>query len=128
MTSTDAAAIYVGLNIVLLVALGARVVARRIAAGVAIGDGGDEELSLRIRSHGNASEYVPAFLVGLFMSAALGLAVWLVHLYGLMFTAGRVAHAWGLSKTVVRARQAGMVATWTAMLLVAGALVYQGIS
>ncbi len=69
MTSTQAVALYAGLNIALLVLLAIRVVGRRRSAQVSVGDGGDEDLALRIRTHGNAAEYVPAFLVGLFLSA-----------------------------------------------------------
>ena len=128
MTSTEAAAIYVGLNIALLVILGAMVVGRRVSARVSLGDGGDEKLGLRIRVHGNAAEYTPAFLVGLFMSASLGLAVELVHLMGIAFTLGRIAHAVGLSNTIAPARQAGMLLTWLPMLAIAGLLVWQGLS
>ena len=126
MNSTEAAAIYVGLNIALLVILGAMVVGRRVAARVSLGDGGDEKLNLRIRVHGNATEYVPAFLIGLFMSASLGLAVSLVHLLGAAFTLGRLLHAVGLWNTIAAARSIGMLLTWLPMLGVAGLLVWQG--
>lgn len=104
------------------------VVGRRVAARVSLGDGGDEKLALRIRVHGNATEYTPAFLIGLFLTASLGLAAWLVHLLGLAFTLGRIAHAIGLSNTIVPARQIGMLLTWLAMFAVAALLVWQGLS
>ena len=128
MNSTQAAAIYVGVNIALLVFLGARVVGRRRSAQVSVGDGGDATLNLRIRTHGNASEYIPAFLVGLFMTASLGLAVWGVHALGAVFTFGRVLHAIGLSGTVMPARAFGMILTWLPMLAVAGLLVWQALT
>ena len=128
MNSTQAAAIYVGVNIALLVFLGARVVGRRRSAQVSVGDGGDAALNLRIRTHGNASEYIPAFLVGLFMTASLGLAVWGVHVLGAVFTLGRVLHAIGLSGTVMPARAFGMILTWLPMLAVAGLLVWQALT
>ncbi|MEZ6012578.1 MAG: MAPEG family protein [Hyphomonas sp.] len=128
MNSTQAAAIYVGVNIALLVFLGARVVGRRRSAQVSVGDGGDATLNLRIRTHGNASEYIPAFLVGLFMTASLGLAVWGVHVLGAVFTLGRVLHAIGLSGTVMPARAFGMILTWLPMLAVAGLLVWQALT
>ena len=125
MNSTQAAAIYAGLNIALLVVLGARVVGRRRAAQVSTGDGGDAGLNLRIRTHGNASEYIPAFLVGLFMTASLGTAVMPVHALGATFTLGRLMHAVGLSATVMPARAFGMLLTWIPMLGVAGLLIWQ---
>lgn len=127
MNSTQAAAIYVGLNIALLIFLGARVVGRRRSAQVSVGDGGDADLNLRIRTHGNASEYIPAFLVGLFMTSSLGLAVWGVHILGTAFTLGRVLHAIGLSGTVMPARAFGTLLTWIPMLVVAGLLVCQAL-
>lgn len=126
MNSTETAAVYAGLNIALLVVLGARVVGRRRSAQVSVGDGGDPALNLRIRTHGNASEYIPAFLVGLFLSASLGLPVWGVHLLGAVFTLGRLMHAVGLSATIMPARALGMLLTWIPMLVVAGLLIWQG--
>ena len=128
MNSTEAAAIYIGLNIALLVVLGAMVVGRRVAARVSLGDGGDDKLNLRIRVHGNATEYAPAFMVGLFLAASMGMAVWLVHLLGAAFTLGRLSHAIGLGNGIAPARSIGMVLTWLPMLAVAGLLVWQGLS
>ncbi|MBD3771003.1 MAG: MAPEG family protein [Rhodobacterales bacterium] len=126
MTSTQAVALYAGLNIALLVLLAIRVVGRRRSAQVSVGDGGDEDLALRIRTHGNAAEYVPAFLVGLFLSAALGCPVWGVHALGGSFTLGRLLHAYGLSATKMAPRALGMLLTWIPMLGVAGLLIWQG--
>ena len=111
MTAIEAAALYAGLNILLLVALGVRVVGRRRSAGVSVGDGGDADLNLRIRTHGNASEYIPAFLVGLFMTASLGTPVWGVHALGGAFTLGRLLHAYGLSATQLDPRTASVLLT-----------------
>ena len=127
MNSTQAAAIYAGVNIALLVILGARVVGRRRTAQVSVGDGGDTDLNLRIRAHGNASEYIPAFLVGLFMTASLGTAVIPIHALGASFTLGRLLHAVGLSGTIMSARTLGMVLTWIPMLGVAALLVWQAL-
>ena len=88
MNSTQVAALYVGVNIALLVVLAVWVMMHRRSAQVSVGDGGNDTLALRIRTHGNASEYVPAFLVGLFMTAALGSSAMLVHALGASFTAG----------------------------------------
>jgi len=125
MNSTQAAAIYAGANIALLVVLGARVVGRRRSAQVSVGDGGDADLNLRIRTHGNASEYIPAFLVGLFMTASLGTAVMPIHALGASFTLGRLLHAAGLSATIMPARAIGMLLTWIPMLAVAALLAWQ---
>ncbi|KJS27161.1 MAG: hypothetical protein VR75_04160 [Hyphomonadaceae bacterium BRH_c29] len=126
MNSTETAAIYVGVNMILLVLLAIRVVGRRRAAQVSTGDGGNEDLNLRIRTHGNASEYIPVFLVGLFMTASLGSAVWTVHALGATFTLGRLMHAVGLSAAIMPARALGTLLTWIPMLIVACLLLWQG--
>ncbi len=126
MNSTQVAALYVGVNIALLVVLAVWVMLQRRAAQVSVGDGGNETLALRIRTHGNASEYVPAFLVGLFMTAALGSSAMLIHGLGASFTLGRLLHAIGLSASIMASRALGMLLTWVPMLIVAGLLVWQG--
>nr|WP_321440435.1 MAPEG family protein [uncultured Hyphomonas sp.] len=126
MNSTQVAALYVGLNLALLVLLAVRVVGRRRSAQVSLGDGGDDDLSRRIRTHGNASEYVPAFMVGLFMTAAMGTSAILVHALGASFTLGRLLHAFGLSAAKMAPRALGMLLTWVPMLVIAGLLVWQG--
>ena len=126
MNSTEIAALYVGVNIALLVVLAVRVMLHRRSAQVSVGDGGDESLALKVRTHGNASEHVAAFLVGLFMTAAMGSSAFLVHALGASFTLGRLLHAFGLSTSVMAARALGMLLTWVPMLVVAGLLVWQG--
>jgi len=126
MNSTQVAALYTGVNIAFLVILAMRVMLNRRSAKVPVGDGCNDRLALRIRTHGNASEHVPAFLVGLFMTAAMGSSAMLVHGLGASFTAGRVLHAVGLSASMMAARALGMLLTWVPMLIVAGLLIWQG--
>ncbi|MEZ6001352.1 MAPEG family protein [Hyphomonas sp.] len=127
MNSTQVASLYVGLNIALLVVLAVRVMMHRRSAKVSVGDGGNDTLTLRIRTHGNASEHVPAFMIGLFMTAVMGSSAMLVHVLGASFTAGRLLHAAGLSASVMAARALGMLLTWVPMLVIAGLLVWQGL-
>ena len=49
-------AIYVGINAIILMALGAMVTARRAKLKIDCGDGGNEILIKAIRAHGNAAE------------------------------------------------------------------------
>jgi uncharacterized membrane protein YecN with MAPEG domain len=124
MTALEAAGVYVGVNVLLLFYLSMRVVARRFSTRISLGDGGDEELNLRCRVHGNASEYIPATLLVLFTGAMLGFSVLVVHIIGAGFTLGRLLHAFGLSKTVLAARQVGMILTWVFMLAAALGVTY----
>ncbi len=116
MTPIAAAAIYVGANILILFFLSFRVVGRRRAAQVSLGTGGDLELETRVRAHGNAAEYIPATMLGLFIAASLGAPLWAVHAIGGVFTLGRVLHGIGLSGNILAPRAIGMVFTWLGML------------
>jgi len=65
--------IYAGLLGLLFVGLSLWVVARRVRARAASGDGGDPALSDAIRAHGNFAEYVPLALILMAMGEALGM-------------------------------------------------------
>lgn len=125
MTDFQIAGIYIAVNILLLVYLAFRVVARRLPQRVSIGDGGDERLALAIRVHGNASEYIPAALVGLWAMASLGAGSLLINVLGGAFTFGRVLHAFSFSKNIIPGRQLGMVLTWFSMIAIAGVILWK---
>lgn len=116
MTPIAAAAVYTGVNILILLFLSFRVVGRRRSAQVSLGTGGDADLEVRVRAHGNASEYIPATMLGLFIAASLGAPLWAVHAIGGVFTLGRVLHGIGLSGNIMAPRALGMVFTWLGML------------
>lgn len=124
MTAVSAAALYIGVNIVLLFFLSFRVVGGRMRTKVSLGSGGDSDLELRMRAHGNAAEYIPACMLGLFVLSQFAVPVWAIHGLGGVFTLGRVLHAFGLSSTVLWARQFGMVLTWLAMLGIGAAVIF----
>lgn len=113
-------AFYAALLASLLVALSMRVIARRRSARVALGDGGDEELTRRIRAHANFAEYVPLALLLMLLAELSGTPAWLLHALGLALLSGRVVHAWALATANLRARVAGMGLTFG--VLAAGAL------
>ncbi len=116
MTPLSAAAVYIGINILLLLFLSFRVVGRRRSAKVSLGTGGDADLEIRARAHGNAAEYIPITMLGLFVMTQFAVPLWAIHAVGGVFTAGRVLHAVGLSATILPARALGMVLTWLGML------------
>ncbi|MBK8199966.1 MAG: MAPEG family protein [Acidobacteria bacterium] len=124
MTPVAISAIYIAANIVLLWYLSFRVIGRRQSARVSLGTGGDSELEIRTRVHGNASEYIPVTMLALFVLASMGAPGWAIHAVGAVFTLGRVSHAIGLSRTVLPLRAGGMVLTWLGMLSAAGGLVW----
>lgn len=124
MTSVSVAAVYIGVNILLLWYLSFRVIGRRQSAKVSLGTGGDSELEIRTRVHGNASEYIPVTMLGLFVLAEMSAPIWAIHAVGGVFTAGRFIHAFGLSNSVLPARVGGMLMTWFGMLGAAGGLLW----
>jgi uncharacterized membrane protein YecN with MAPEG domain len=130
MTNLNLAAIYAGVNILLLLALALLVVAGRFRSRVMIGDGGDEKLFQAGRVHGNAVENIPAGLVGLALLAMIypQAPQWMIHVGGGMLTAGRVLHAVGLSSSTGRSmgRALGMLLTWSALAFIAIVLIALG--
>ncbi|WP_430401665.1 MAPEG family protein [Hyphomonas sp.] len=127
MPPLEAAAVYIGINILLLIYLSSRVVFVRRSAQISVGHGGNAELELRTRVHGNATEYIPAMMVGLVTAAYMGIPALWIHILGAGFTFGRILHVIGLSQTILPARVTGMLLTWIAMTLTAGMLIYHAI-
>jgi uncharacterized membrane protein YecN with MAPEG domain len=125
MSAIDAATLYAGLNLLLLLALALLVVRQRMRHKVVLGDGGVEPLNRAIRVHGNAVEYAPLAVAGLVALALAGAAVWIVHVGGVALTLGRVLHAQGLSASSGRSfgRAAGTLLTWGAFLWIGGAAI-----
>src|SRR5262245_44966768 len=98
MTKLEIAALYSGLNILILVVLVLRVVNARRANRVSLGDGGNPALLRAIRAHGNAAETIPVAIGAMLFAALLDpIPAWLLHLLAAGFTLGRFAHAYGVS-------------------------------
>ena len=127
--SAHAAALWVGLHLVLLLVLSVLVVRQRRAHGVVLGDAAIPELTQAVRAFGNATEYVPAGLIALAVLAMAGAPPMIVHAMGLTLFVGRVAHAIGLSRHGGSSilRSAGIIATWLAYILGGVALIFYAI-
>lgn len=124
--SGHAAALWAGLHVVLLLVLSLLVVRQRQKHKVALGDEGVPELAQAIRAFGNASEYVPAGLVGLAVLVLAGAPPLAIHVLGVVLFAGRVIHAVGLSLSggTSIARALGIVLTWLAYVMLGVALLF----
>ena len=127
--SIQAAAVWVGLHLILLLVLSVMVTRQRRQHKVVIGDGGVPELTQAIRAFGNATEYVPAALIALVILALTGAAPLLIHSIGATLFAGRLLHAIGLSRTSGASwpRAVGVLATWIAYIGAAAALLFYAI-
>jgi len=124
MSPVQAAALWSGLMILLLVVLGARVALARRGNKVLLGDGGNAQVLLASRVFGNASEYIPAGIGALAVLALLGMPAYVLHGLGGALFLGRLIHAVGLSdKRPTPGRVLGMVLTWTALIVAGGMLV-----
>ncbi len=129
MLRLEIAALYAGINILLLLVLAVLVVSGRRKHKIALGDGGNEAFSRAVRVHANAAEYIPAALVGIVLLALFDPATptWLLHAAGISLTLGRILHAWGLTTGTLNAgRMFGMMLTWLAYALTGGGLLYAG--
>jgi len=114
-------ALYASVLAVLFLVLTARVVSRRTAARVALGDGGDRILLRRQRAHGNFTESVPLALILLALAEMQHGPAWALHAAGLGLVAGRILHAIAVSREPepMPLRVAGMAMTLGAILCAA---------
>ena len=119
--------IYAGLATFILIVLSFRVIAGRRSAGVALGDGGDRALLRRQRAHGNFAEYVPLALLLMALAELQGAPAWTLQLIGVALLAGRLVHAYAVTREPepIKLRVLGMSLTFLA--LVTGAVTNLGI-
>jgi hypothetical protein len=111
-------ALYAALLGLLLIYLSARVSQHRRRARVSLGLGEDIGLERAARAHGNFIEYVP---IGLILMALLEpemASLWVMHLLGAMLLAGRLLHAFGMTRraSVNFGRFWGTALTWLMIL------------
>jgi len=131
MMRLEVAAVYVGLNIIILLVLSYLVMAGRRRHKIVLGDGANDDFLRAQRAHANAAEYIPAALVGLVVLALLEPAApaWLLHAAGISLTVGRILHGWGLHRGALTfGRVAGTALTWASYLMIGGGLLYAGLS
>jgi len=126
-SSAAAVALYVGLNALILLVLAYNVGSRRGAQGqLQPGDVGDSSLVRAIRAHGNFAEHAPMVLLLLLVMALVGIDPRWLHLFGALFTAGRVIGAFGMMRPTHpnALRFTGNLATGLALLVGGAALVW----
>ena len=95
--SLPVSTLYGGLNALLVIALGMSVTRLRVATMTLAGDPLPKELTLPVRAHGNAAQWVPLGLVLLLVLELSGAGSrFTLHLTGGSFFLGRALHAAGL--------------------------------
>ncbi|MFY0660010.1 MAG: MAPEG family protein [Shimia sp.] len=90
--------IYALLASLIYMVLWTRVTSKRSALGQSIGDGGDSDLLLRIRQHGNCAEWISFLLILMILAEGMGAPALYLHISGVLLLIGRVAHPFGLKK------------------------------
>ena len=131
MTKLDWAAVYAGVNILILLVLALRVTSARRTHKVTLGDGGNPAVLQAIRAHANAAEYIPAAIAGLALLAILEpVSLLMVQVLGGLLTLGRVLHGIGLSVSsgLSAGRALGTMSTWLALLGIGCLLVWAGLA
>jgi uncharacterized membrane protein YecN with MAPEG domain len=131
MLRLEIAALYAGVNILILLVLAVLVMLGRRKHKIVLGDGANEAFTRAVRAHANAAEYIPAALVGITLLALFDPATptWLLHAAGISLTLGRILHGYGLHTGTLNAgRVFGMVLTWICYALLGGGLIWAGLS
>jgi hypothetical protein len=114
-------AFYAALLGALFVYLSMRVIGQRGRAKVEIGPGQDPELFRRMRVHANFAEYVPMALVLMALAESVKAPSVLLHGLGALLLAGRILHAYGLSRSpqILKLRVFGMTLTFIVIVIAA---------
>ena len=130
MTAMQAVALYTGLNILLLIVLAVNVSLNRRRSKISLGIGTDPGLEQACRAHGNATESIPAALIGLALLGLLGTGTLVIHALGIALTLGRGLHAYGLLTEPGRSfgRLIGTALSWLVLLASALLLLAKAIS
>jgi uncharacterized membrane protein YecN with MAPEG domain len=127
--SAQAAALWTGVHLLLLLVLSVLVFRQRREHQTPIGEGEAPSLGQAVRAFRGAALYAPAGLIGLAVLALAGAAPAVIHVMGVTLFAGRVVEAVALSRgsEASMLRSTGVVLTWLSWLAVAVALIFYAI-
>lgn len=104
--------IYAGLLGLFYVGLSINVVIGRYKHRLSLGTGEIDDMTRRVRIHGNFAEYVPFGLLLLLLVDYCEYGGWVIHLLGLALLLGRVFHAVALTKESLDLRKIAMLLTF----------------
>lgn len=111
--------IYAALLAVFFVAMSFYVIITRAKTDILVGDGGNRDMLVAIRRHGNLVEYMPFSLLMMALGELVGLGALWLHVSGVALVAGRLIHPFGVyaDKGSLAPRVAGVLATMAAILI-----------
>jgi uncharacterized membrane protein YecN with MAPEG domain len=98
-----------------------RVMQSRVKGKVSIGDGGDPDMLMRMRTQANFVEYVPLMLILMALLELSGVSRTVLAYAGGAFVLFRIMHAVGMPRPVPNIYRA-VGATLTLVLMLAGAV------
>ncbi|MEO9970698.1 MAG: MAPEG family protein [Hyphomonadaceae bacterium] len=126
MTEIHAATLWVGLHVLFMGYLKARVGATRNSTKINFGDGDNEKMQRALRVQGNAVEDVPTILIGIVMLAFVSAPLWFIHACGGVLLVSRMLHAFGLARSsgTTFGRMVGTIGSMLALIAVAGGCIY----
>ena len=114
-------ALYVSLTTFFIVWLSFNVIKVRRKHQISLGDGGNEEMKAAIAAQTNAVQYFPLALILLLVLENNSGMLWMIHVFAIVFIAGRVIHARGLLTGNMKYRVLGMKFTFYSLFLLAAA-------
>ncbi|WP_419756700.1 MAPEG family protein [Brevundimonas sp.] len=107
MLAIQAAALWSGLLILMMLVLSGVVVSGRRKHMISLGDGGNADLMAASRAFGNLVEYATPGMIAMLLLAAVGAPAWMVHGVGATLLIGRICHALGCCSRPGAARPGG---------------------
>jgi hypothetical protein len=122
-------ALYTGILAIISIVLGFLVGSARGRAKVSLGDGGDKNLLVAMRRHGNFTEFVPLIVAMLAIIELDGAPKLWIHVLGGALVFARVVHPFGLSANMSNPLRAiGAMLTAIITVVCGGILIWQGIA
>lgn len=100
MPIPEVTVLYAGILGLMAIALGATAGLMRGREGISIGDGGNQELLLRMRRHANFVENVPLALILIALLEMQGVSATAIHGMGVALLVGRSLHWIGFTDNV----------------------------
>lgn len=115
-------AIFASVLAVLMLFLAYRISMFRLKFKQSLGTTEHPDFQAAVRAHGNLVEYAPMALILMAIGEMNGIGSLVIYWVGMVFTLGRLLHAWGMIKGQGgphRARLIGTLCTWLSMLAMA---------
>lgn len=115
-------ALYAGLLGVMSIVLAFGAGSLRGKTGISIGDGGNAQLLLAMRRHGNFIEYVPLALILIGLLEVAGVSNLAIHILGAGLVVARVFHAVGLKADSIENISRAIGAAGTALVILVASI------